>query len=326
MFLFRKVALVAVALAVAASARAADAQKFLPDDTKAVISLNLRQLLGSDLVKKAGVDKAAEGDGAKKATEQLGFNPLKDVDHVVIAASDKEDETLIIVGGRFDTAALKARMDEVAKKKAENIRSHKAADGATYYELSKLDELVPVPPQAQGQMNLKGKAAFLAAADKNHVLMAMSKDAIETALAKAAGKKTTALKAQDLGDLVKNIDPKQTVAVAIPGSATMNEKIKSITGGLTVAADILLDVRITAADLSAAKEINDQIGEGLQAAQGFVGAFAAQQKALAPVVDILAAVKHDAKDKDVSIKTTIKAETLEQLAKALAAMQRGGGF
>ncbi len=329
MFLPRKTALLAVALALCAlpAARAADDEKYLPDETEAVVSINVRQFLDSALIKKANLDKALAGsDEAQKVLKELGLDPLKDIDRVLIASGGKaEDKSLFILQGHFDPAKFQAKAEEVAKAHKDHVKIHKG-DGATIYEVSQLDQLIKVPPQAQDQVNLKDKSVFLAVADKNTVVAGSTKGAVGDALAKASGKKKTALKNKDLGALVAKIDPKQTIAVAVPGSMTGNDKIKSITGGITVAADIKIEGKVAAADLDAAKEIDDQIKEGLMAGQAIVGAFAAQQKALMPVVDILNDIKHESKDKDVTVKTTIKPETLEQLFKGLAALGAGGKF
>src|SRR5262245_5067624 len=52
---------------VTAPARAAEADKLLPADTEFVITVNVRQILGTELLKKAGLEKIKEE--LKNATE-----------------------------------------------------------------------------------------------------------------------------------------------------------------------------------------------------------------------------------------------------------------
>jgi hypothetical protein len=320
----------AAALAVALTAlpaRAADAVKYLPDDTQAVVSLNVRQFLDSPLVKKANLDKALERDvEAQKVLKDLGLNPLKDVERVLFARGPSEEDSAIIFQGTFDPAKLHAKAEAALKEKKDYLKIHKG-DNGTFYEVVKLDELIPVPPQAQGAgVNFKGKSVFVAIADKNDIVVSGSKAVAGEALDRAAGKKEGKLKSKDLAALVAKINPQQTLAVAVPGSVTQTEKIKSITGGLTVASDVQIDLAVAAADADAAKEIDDTIKEQLGMAQGIVGAIAAGNKALAPVADILDAIKPEAKDKAVLIKGTVKGATLEKLFKGLAEMAGKGGI
>jgi len=48
------------AVLVAAPARAAEIDKLLPADTETVLTINVKQIFSSDLVKKVGLDKAKE--------------------------------------------------------------------------------------------------------------------------------------------------------------------------------------------------------------------------------------------------------------------------
>src|SRR5215470_9034222 len=117
----RKTALtLAAALAVALTAlpaRAADAVKYLPDDTQAVVSFNVRQFLDSALVKKANLDKALERDaGAQNVLKDLGLKPLKDVERVLFARGASDEASAVIFQGTFDPAKLHAKAEAVLKE------------------------------------------------------------------------------------------------------------------------------------------------------------------------------------------------------------------
>jgi hypothetical protein len=333
MLSLRKRALAALALSLAlalpasAAAPAASYEKYLPDTADGVITINVRQLLDSELIKKAGLDKALANEEAQKSMKALGFDPLKDIERLVVT-SDKdgsEEQALFIVQGKFDQDKLGAAITEHAKEAKDHLKVHKT-DNGTIYELTKLDELVKVPPQAAGaNINLKGKSVFAVIADKGNIVFSGSKESAETVLAKAAGKKTTKLKSKELAALLAKINPKQTIAVAFPAPAG-EEKVKSITGGITVSADVKLDFTVTATDAGAAKEIDEKIKEQLGMAKDIAGIVVMQQKELEPVVDILASVKHDAKDNTVGITSDIKGETLEKLAKAIKSLAEKGGI
>src|SRR5437762_221558 len=74
---------------VSVPAQAAEVSKFLPSDSEAVWTLNVKQLLDSGLVKKyamAEITKNLKGNAdAQKAMAALGFDPLKDVSALIWA-------------------------------------------------------------------------------------------------------------------------------------------------------------------------------------------------------------------------------------------------
>jgi hypothetical protein len=337
MLSFRKriLAAVALSLAVALPAVAADPkapaapgfEKYLPDGADSVITINVRQLLDSELVKKAGLDKTLAGEDAQKSFKELGLDPLKDIERVVIASDkDKSDEPYFIIQGKFDPAKLSAAIEATGKEKKDHLKVHKTEYGKVY-EVANLDEVIKLPPQAAGAgVNLKGRSAFAVIPDKGHVVLTGSKESAETVLAKGAGKKTTKLTNKELPALLAKINLKQSVAVALPSP---DDKVKSITGGITVTSDVKTRLTVAAADADAAKQVDTMIGEQLKMVQDIAGLVVLQQKELAPIVDILNDIKHEAKDSNVGISSDIKGETLQKLVKAvaeLAAKQGGGGI
>jgi hypothetical protein len=340
MLSFRKHILTALALSLAAAlpafaapvpgeTPAANYEKYLPDAADGVVTINVRQLLDSELIKKAGLDKALAGEEAQKAMKTIGLDPLKDIERVVITSDkEKSDDPYFIIQGKFDPAKLSAAIESHASDKKDALKIHKTEHGKIY-EMTKLDEIVKLPPQAAGAgVNLKNKSVFAVIPDKGNVVLVGTKESAETVLAKAAGKKTTKLTNKELPGLLAKINAKQTLAVALPAPAG-EEKVKSITGGITVTSDVKSDFKVIATDADAAKDLNTKIAEGLKQAGDIAGLIALNQKELAPIVDIIGGVKHEAKDNAITITSEIKGDTLEKLVKAaaeLAAKQGGGGI
>lgn len=310
----------AVALALTpAYAPAAEVHKLLPDDTSAVISVNVRQIMDSPLVKKYALDliKQTINDQAdlKKAIEALGLDPLKDIDQLIVAAPDLSDtdEGLIIVTGKFDPAKIKTLAAEAAKNQADQVKIHKAGDH-TLYEIKIPDQPAPV---------------FAAVADKNTIVVAPKQDYAVAALDKAVGKKTTALKNKAMAPLLQQIDGKQSAWVAVAGSALEKgipgvddpnikdflTKLDAVAGGLTVTEDIKAQVVLNAKDVKGAKELQQGVGEGINQALGIVALLAGQQKELAPLVDVLKGVKVAQKEKSVIVTGEITKDVIEQLLK-----------
>src|SRR5689334_2673276 len=107
--MLRNFSWVLIVAALVGPVRAAEIDKLLPADTEVVITVNVKQILGSALLKKAGLD---QWKGALKELpqvgdilEELGFDPFTDLDRVTIASpgGSEQDRGLIIARGNFDT-------------------------------------------------------------------------------------------------------------------------------------------------------------------------------------------------------------------------------
>ncbi len=119
MMLRRSVWLCALsAFAAAAPARAAELDKYLPEDTEMVVSVNVRQVLDSEFYKKNVGDAARDAlNGVEQVPEilkDLGFDPFKDLDRVIVAAPGgaEQDRGLLIAHGRFDLDKFRAKAEQ----------------------------------------------------------------------------------------------------------------------------------------------------------------------------------------------------------------------
>jgi hypothetical protein len=309
----------AFALTLVSPAGAADVPKLLPDDTGAVITINVRQVLDSNLVKKYALDliKQALKDqaDAQKVMAALGLDPLKDIDQVVIAAPDlsETDKGLIIVSGRFDPAKIKAAAADAVKQHPDQIKVHKVGTQDVYE--------VKVPDQPE--------PVFVAVADKNTLVAAPNKQYLADALDKAAGTKQTVLKNKEMAALLKQVDGKQGLWVAVGGSALEKglppgvddnvkkflQQLDAIAGGLLVNDDIKAQFVIGAKNPQAAKDLHKTITEGINQGLGVLAILAANQKELAPLVDVVKSIKTSSKDKSVVITGSVPAEVIEKLLK-----------
>jgi len=304
-----------------------DYNKLLPDDTEAVIVINFKQLFESALIKKID-KKGADNEHVKK---ELGFDPMKDLESVVFAipGGGNGEKALIIINGAFDAEKLEAKVDEAIKDKSENVKIHEVADGDdTYkvYEVTNLTDLMKkkLPPQLAGPAGanpLADKSIF-AGFHESAVLISGDKDQVVDALKKASGKKKTELKSKEMKDLLTKIDAKRTLSLAILASAIGKEatdKFESITGGITVGADIQTEIHVNAKDDKAAKDLNKEVDQGLEQVNGILGFVITQNKELTPLVDVVKGIKASAKDNSVTIKSTITEDVLKQLGEALQA-------
>jgi len=100
-----------VALAMVQMAAAGDfALDLLPADTRVVFGIRVRSITESPIFKDVGADAQKLGDDWLKLVAIAGFDPLHDIDEVMLASSaDRENApALLVVRGRFDLARMGA--------------------------------------------------------------------------------------------------------------------------------------------------------------------------------------------------------------------------
>jgi len=320
-------------------AAASDLVKLLPNDTEAVFVINFKQLLDAPLLKKAGIlEKIQEAlksnSDTQKAMTDLGFDPLKDLESVVTAQSGEDAEKgLMIMKGTFDAAKFGAKAEALAKDKKDNISIEKVkVDGADYtvYEVSKIDELIKLPPELAGLTADAAAKPVFVGVDKSALLVGASKEYVADALAKAAGKKKTELKSKEMQSLLAKVDPKQSVSMVLlagvlargplseqPDAKEALAKLDNITGGITVADGIKTQLILAAKSGKDAEDLEQKVNGGLTQAQVVVGIVVDSQKSLEPLLDIVKGVKTTTKDKTVTIDSDISGDVVRDLAKTL---------
>lgn len=92
------------------AAPAADSSllKLAPADSEALIGINIRQILNSDFGKMVMAQATGPGHPEVKAfSDQAGFDPMRDLEEVLIAAPAKQNPSvLFLLRGKFDAAKL----------------------------------------------------------------------------------------------------------------------------------------------------------------------------------------------------------------------------
>src|SRR5262245_27005055 len=120
----------AMVVGLANTARAADPDKLLPADTDTIAMVNLRQIIDSDIIKKYALEQIKQfldGQDAKQLLGDLGLDPLKDVERIVVGSvetqykKDAQPKFLIIVHGKFDPQKLFKTAEGLAKTKGDQF-------------------------------------------------------------------------------------------------------------------------------------------------------------------------------------------------------------
>jgi len=313
-----------LAAGLAAPVRAAEVDPLLPAETEAVIFVNVRQVLDSDLVKKYALGQlkqALAGNDAKKMLEKLGLDPLKDVDRVTAGSwgKDKDDMNFVaVVRGRFDPKKLFEAAQEEAKTNGDKIAI--VEDGK--YKLIKFTQ------------DKDPKEVYLSVADEKTVLAGSSKKLVTGALAAAEKGAKPQLK-KDLAALLLKQDEKASMFAAglvegktegvqippgLPGIdpaklAKQLEKLQSFAMTLRLTEDVSLEVAMGMKDADAADDFGATVEGLIGTVKQFLPLLAGQQPNAKPLVDeINKTLKSKVKDKDVTVSLKVSAESIGKVA------------
>lgn len=329
---FRVLSSALVCLSAARALSAADIDPYLPNDTEAVVTINVRQILDAPIVKKEALDalkKALEErGGALKHLKDLDLDPKKDIDSLVLANSGGDpDRSLLIVHGRFEVAKFEAKAEEIAKAQPDlwNVTTIPDGAGGQYKVLksAKWIDFSGVRPA------LKNKPAYIALLDKRVLVAAPVKDLIIDALDKAQGRKKTALKSTELKGLLEKANGKQSIWIAVLPSvvgkllsldedSSINDtltKIEAISGGITIEDEVKLELAFAVKDAEVARALNTEINEGINLLLTVVALMSRENKPWESALDVLKTMKATTKGNAIILKGAVTPEMIEKAMK-----------
>jgi hypothetical protein len=312
------IALIAVAvLAVVLPARAAEVDKYLPQDTEIVVVVNARQLVDSPLVKKHLLNHIQEfienNDEITEILDDLEFDPFADLKSITAALTmvGTEAKGLIIVHGNFDEAKFVDKAKEVARDKSDILKIHKE-DEYTIYEVN---------------VDGGGKPLFVGIVDEHTIVAGPEKQYILDAFAKALDKKDSAV-SREIAELIEKVNAKQSVWFAATANAFLRgdlshdekarknlEKVNGITAGITIGRDVKAAFTIAANSADSAKELAREIKTALEQAKAFLPLLAEQSKELAPAIDVVGSLRVNTEGSTVTIKGEVSEELIEKSLK-----------
>jgi hypothetical protein len=289
---------------------AAVPEKMVPGSAEFVVTVNVKQILGSDLVKKYALDKikeALKNPDVTKMTEAFGIDPLKDVERLTVAARgdlQKTKKALMILNGTFD------------EKKIQDAATAAAKGGEFKYETSKegkftLHTVIPT----------QGETAYLVFVDKGTVIASPSKDMLlEVVGGKAAKIDSTLAKALAKSTGKESVFAASVVTDDIKAAAKANEGLKNIvdkleysTFSLTASDGVNVNLAVQTADAETAAGLKLLVaGVGLPQLKKVVA-----DNPLAPpfAKDLLDKIKVATEKSALVISLDVPAETIEKIIK-----------
>ncbi len=187
--------------------------KFLPSDTEMVFTINVKQILGSQLLQankeavrqaKQELENQAAGNPAMKLLQKAGFDIFRDLHKITVTSDGSKEPTGIIVEGNFDKDKLAAATAEIAKENRDALAITKSGK-QTIYEIT--------PP---------GDKAFYATLANENVMIAVStRKGLTDALDRLAGDQKANLK-KEFAALLNGSDGKQSIFFVATGTASRN--------------------------------------------------------------------------------------------------------
>jgi hypothetical protein len=323
-------AVAALALALNPALRAAEIEPLLPVETEQVIHINVKQSFDSDIVKKYALPpltKQLEKKEAKDFLEEIGFDPLKDIETITVAIwGDKPPakkgekgtppDTLSVVRGSFDPKKLFVAAEKYARQKPDAISIIEEGD----YKLVRF-------------VGGDGKPGFAAVADEKTLVVGSDKTIVAGAITAATNKSkpaigkalTLLLQKQDdkasifycgiLEDKFKDLPEAKLPPLPLGDwpfeGGKINDGLKNLrTMAVTVrlGKEIFLDVALGMKDLDSADDFGVTISKLVDLLKALLPLAAAQQPKLKPLVDEFTdTVKTKVKDKAITLSLKLSA-------------------
>jgi hypothetical protein len=314
----------ALATCLVSQARAVD-PKLLPGDTELVVSVNIKQMLNSEVAKqykdiidqaRGALEAKIQDNPAVKFLEKTGFDVLRDLHGITLASNGTKDvdAMFVVVEGKFNQEKIHAAAEEFAGNNAEVLKISNL--GATkIYEFT--------PPD-------NNKRFYAALINESTLLAAPSHDALKDAV---SGTPRKAMKAS-FKSLLNTTSSKQSFSFAATGSAIsrlmadapipnvdaaagMLENVDGISMAVTIAKDIGLQLGINTKDAETAKQASGMLNFGVLGLRTAAANKAKEDPNLQFLVDVAKTVRVTTEGNNILLRGDITLENLEKLIKVL---------
>ena len=293
--------------------RAAEIDKYLPDDTEIVFHANIRQILDSELGKKylmpqleAGLKGNAE---AQQILSAVGFDSLKDVTSLTVATpGDSEKKWMILVHARVDLDKVRTAVEAYAAKQPDAVKVQKQGN-VPFYEIKN-----PKQP---------GQTFYATFVDHETLVISPDKDYVLATIARKEAPKPPALN-NKLADLVKKVDAKESLWLALlpdrlakafsqnKQTADLAKKVQSLNAGIALTDGVQFSLRVQTPDAKAARDMQQTL-KGIQAILVLGITSNEQLKDFGPTLtDIVNSIKFTLDQTVVGMDLNISAKQIEE--------------
>jgi hypothetical protein len=288
-----------VVFASAAAAFGQDALKYVPDKSEVLVGINIRQIAGSNLVRRYGdqllrkpaVEAFKEGNAelSRLLSDEKTSAALKEflgkADTLTFGHVPETGGGVVALTGRFDAAAVRDLIDRI-KPADVPLKSEKVGNADVY----KLGE---------------GENAGFAAAADGVLLYADSRESLAAALDKAAGNRKTKPTAA-VAELIGKVDTSGSAWVVVADDDTR------VYAALHIGDDVAARVTVPAGSAEQAKARRDEVEKEMEGLKSQAAGLLRRSKALGPLVDLINTVKVGVEGGNVVISARLTAQDLER--------------
>ena len=301
--------------------------KLLPGDTEVVVTLNLKQMLDSEVAKQykelldqgrafieAELEKQKNTNPALKYLEKAGFDLMRDLHSVTVASNGSKDVEagFLVVEGKFNVAKINTVAEDAARENAELLKVTR---------MGSVNVIEFTPPGGE-------KRFYVALINDKTLVATASHDALKDAISGTPRKGLNA----NFKSLLKTTSSKQSFSFAASGVAIakmlenapipnadaamgMIKNIDGISAALTLGKDIQFQLGVNSKDEETAKQMVGMGNFGLLAARTAVANKAKEDEKFQPLVDIAKTLRITSEGNNVVLRGEVTLENLEKLIK-----------
>ncbi len=294
---------------------AAPVAAYLPAETDAVVTIQVRQVADSELGKKVGADLFKSLLGASKqasvVVEASGLDLLKDFDVITVGINlDRTNppKPFALFEGKFDAKKLRNSMAAFSKEHPERLTAV-TIDSKSGYKL-------PGRKDAEDM--------FVAVLDETKLALAGSEKDLAGAMHAAAGERKPVISRELAGLLATAKSTAPIFARAwVKGklgdlklpNERLNAQVQKVdwaTVAITVNKDVALTLTVNAPDEPSAKVLSDLFGAVVGLIRLQIAAAAEDQPELMPIRDLLRSARVAPVGKTVVATGSVKGEAIEK--------------
>lgn len=318
-----------------ASALPAQAQvsKLLPSDTELVVMFNLKQILGSEVLKgdtakglvellKGKINEGLEEKGVDKYLKKAEFDMFKDLSSITFAVPGgrNPEEGIIVLDGKFDAEKIEAAAKDAAKEAGGGFKVTTIADVKAF----------EVSPKGE-------KTAYVGILNPKTMIVTATKEDFADTVARFKGTKKQAFKSDAVKNLLETVNSKQSMSFiatsAVLAKMAENapqgggaqakqalELMKTMEGfsaALTIAKDIDFQAGATTKDATTAGEYAKVVNLFLGGAKNKVAEQAKTDERAKVAVEILDTVRVTTQGSNLLIRGQVSFETLGKILQNL---------
>jgi len=320
-----------LALLVGAGSAQAQAIKLLPNDTELVFTLNLKQILTSEVAKanktlldfaKQAIEQKLDDNPANKYLKKANFNFLTDLHSVTVAMPVGRDfgEGMIVLEGKFDAEKIEEAVADAGNEAGEKLKVIEIAKTKAFQVTPKDD----------------GKTIYVGILNSKTLIACTSKADFATAVARLTGSQQPSFKAE-FKTAVSAINGKQSLSFAATSAALTKladkapegaadqakqavgflKDLDGFSAAVTIQKDIDFHLTVNTKDANKAMELGNLAKLGLGALRGKYAEEAKDNEKSAAILSVVKTITATTSGSSLTIRGQIAFDTLEKIMQLL---------